>query len=45
MYKQHCNIGIVGRGFVGAAVEYGFSDKRKYLLLSMTKMNQNQFIH
>jgi len=33
MYKQHCNIGIVGRGFVGSAVEYGFSDKRKYLLL------------
>ena len=25
MYKEHCNIGIVGRGFVGSAVEFGFS--------------------
>ena len=32
MYKEHCNIGIVGRGFVGS-VEYGFSDKRKYLII------------
>jgi len=26
------NIGIVGRGFVGSAVEYGFSDETKYQL-------------
>ena len=26
------NIGIVGRGFVGSAVEYGFSDETKYVL-------------
>ena len=26
------NIGIVGRGFVGSAVEFGFSDKTEYVL-------------
>ena len=25
-------IGIVGRGFVGSAVEFGFSDKTEYVL-------------
>ena len=44
MYKQHCNIGIVGRGFVGSAVEYGFSDKRKYLLFINDK-DESKSVH
>ena len=44
MYKEHCNIGIVGRGFVGSAVEYGFSDKRKYLLFINDK-DESKSVH
>jgi len=44
MYKEHCNIGIVGRGFVGSAVEYGFSDKRKYQLFINDK-DESKSLH
>ena len=37
-------IGVVGRGFVGSAVEYGFSDKRKYLLFINDK-DESKSIH
>ena len=37
-------IGVVGRGFVGSAVEYGFSDKRKYQLFINDK-DESKSLH
>lgn len=38
------NIGIVGRGFVGSAVEYGFSDEREYKLFINDK-DESKSLH
>ena len=41
MYKQHCNIGIVGRGFVGSAVGGYLIAERKFKEDTLNNKNQN----